>query len=121
MGSMRNIEARRGNQLVSELDLYDLLIEGDNSKDIRLLHGDIIRVLPVGSLAALSGSVQTPAIYELKDKETIEQVIELSGGLTATASKGQVTLERIQDRTRREVISLELNESGLQILVQNGE
>ena len=121
VGSMRKIEVRRGNQSVSELDLYDLLIEGDNSKDIRLLHGDIIRVLPVGPLIALSGSVQTPAIYELKDKETIEQVIELSGGLTATASKGRVSLERIQDRTRREVISLELNEAGLQTLVQNGD
>ncbi len=121
VGSMRKIEVRRGNQPVSELDLYDLLIEGDNSKDIRLLHGDIIRVLPSGPLVALSGSVQTAAIYELKDKETVEDVIGLSGGLTATASKGRATLERIQDRTRREMISLELNEAGLQTLVQNGD
>ena len=109
VGSMRKIEVRRGNKTISQLDLYDLLLKGDNSKDVRLLHGDIIRILPMGPLVALNGSIRTPAIYELGGEEMIEDVIGLSGGLTATAFKGRATLERIRDHTRREVISFELN------------
>ena len=58
------------------MDLYDLLLKGVNAKDQRLLHGDIIRVLPLGSLVALTGSVQLPAIYELKGEETVEDMLE---------------------------------------------
>ena len=121
VGSMRKIEVRRANQIVSELDLYDLLIKGDNTKDIRLLHGDIIRVLPMGSLVALTGSVQTSAIYELKGTETIRDVVSLSGGFTATAFQGRVTMERIKDNTMRQLKEVSLDASGYQTKVQNGD
>src|SRR5207237_9225432 len=54
-GSMRNIQLKRGNNIVSELDLYDLIAFGDKSKDMALLPGDVIYFPPIGPLVALSG------------------------------------------------------------------
>ena len=65
-GSMRSIQLKRGSQVVTELDLYDLLLRGDKSKDAPLLPGDVIYFPPSGPLAAVSGNVKNPAIYELK-------------------------------------------------------
>ncbi len=121
VGSMRKIEVRRGNKPISELDLYDLLIEGDNSKDIRLLHGDVIRVLPMGPLVAIKGSVQSPGVYETKEPETVDTIIELSGGLTATASRGRASLERIEDNIGRRIKEIKLNDTGLNSPVKNGD
>ncbi len=121
VGSMRKIEVKRANQVVSELDMYDLLIKGDNTKDIRLLHGDIIRVLPMGSLAALTGSVQSPAIYELKGTETIGDMVKLGMGLTATAFKGRVIMERIKDNSLMQIKEIPLDGAGYEIKIQNGD
>src|ERR1039458_176738 len=71
-GSLRHIEVRRGATLVTDFDLYDLLLRGDKSKDVPLQSGDVIYFPPAGPRIAVVGSVQVPAIYELRDKETIE-------------------------------------------------
>ena len=67
-GSMRSIQLKRGNKVVTDLDLYDLLINGDKSKDAQLLPGDVIYIPPVGPLVAITGSVNVPAIFELKKR-----------------------------------------------------
>ncbi|MFL2903802.1 MAG: SLBB domain-containing protein [Limisphaerales bacterium] len=121
VGSMRKIEVKRGGEVLTELDLYELLLEGDSSNDVRLAHGDIIRVLPMGSLVAVSGSVQVPAVYEMKGAEKIKDVFEYAGGLTATAFKGRASLERIQDHTSRRLTELKLDAEGLAVSVQNGD
>ena len=56
MGSMRRIQLKRDNKLMAEFDLYDLISKGDKSKDMKLLNGDVIHVLPMGSLVAVAGS-----------------------------------------------------------------
>src|SRR5207244_2519468 len=56
-GSMRAIQLKRGNSIVSEFDVYDLLLSGDKSRDVQLLPGDVIYFPPIGPLAAVSGSV----------------------------------------------------------------
>ncbi len=65
-GSLRNIEVRRDGVTITHFDFYDLLIKGDKSKDVRLQPGDVIYIPHVGPLAAISGSVNSPAIYEIK-------------------------------------------------------
>lgn len=65
-GSLRRIYLRRNNQVVAEFDLYDFLLRGDKSRDMRLLPGDVIQIPPVGGLAAVVGSINTQAIFELK-------------------------------------------------------
>jgi protein involved in polysaccharide export with SLBB domain len=69
-GSMRRIILKRQGREVTSFDLYDLIAFGDKSKDAQLLPGDVIYVSPVGRLVALAGSVNIPAIYELKDHDT---------------------------------------------------
>jgi protein involved in polysaccharide export with SLBB domain len=65
-GSLRRIEVKRSGKVVTTFDLYDFIVSGDKSKDVKLMPGDVVYVPPVGPLVALSGSVNTPAIYELK-------------------------------------------------------
>lgn len=102
-GSMRRILLKRDSRLVTEFDLYDLLLRGDKAKDVRLLPGDVIYIPPVGPLVALAGSVNVPAIFELKETATLEDAIALAGGLTSTASSQKVTFERIEKHATRKV------------------
>ena len=121
VGSMRRIELRRNNKVITEMDLYDLLLKGENANDERLLHGDIIHVLPSGPMVALSGSVQLPAIYELKGEEKIGDIVKFAGGLSAVGNAKEVTLERITDQATRQVKRLSLKGDGLSEPAQNGD
>ena len=120
-GSMRRIQLRRGDKTVSEFDVYDFLSKGDKSKDVRLLPGDVIYIPPEGQLVAISGSVKVPAIYELKDKAALADVIELAGGLTTTAAGKKVLLERIENREVRRVDEFSLDQGGLARAVKDGD
>lgn len=120
-GSMRHIQLKRNNRVVTEMDLYDLLIKGDKSKDAALLPGDVIYIPPVGALAAISGSVNVPAIYELKADTTLDNLLQLAGGLTTTAAGQKVTVERIDNRTVRKVAEFPLDSSGLARGLRDGD
>ena len=120
-GSMRSIQLKRGNQVVVDLDLYDFFVSGDKSKDTRLLPGDVIYIPPVGSLVAVSGSVNAPAIYELKEHASIFDVLRWAGGLATTAQGQKVTLERIEDRKVRKVEEFPLDYGGLARGVRDGD
>lgn len=121
-GSLRHIQVKRNGSVASELDMYDFLLKGDKTKDIPLLPGDVIYIPPVGQLAAISGSINNPAIYELKkDTATLAELIELAGGLTTTAGGDKVRVERIDGRKMRKVEEFPLNKSGLQRLLKDGD
>lgn len=120
-GSMRRIELRRGNQRVTEIDLYDLIAFGDNSKDARLLPGDVIYIPPIGPLAAISGSVNTQAIFELKGEATLDDLLRLAGGLTTTAQGQKVIVERIVERKVRRVDEFTLDTAGRARKLQDGD
>src|SRR5262249_1386705 len=96
-GSLRAIQLKRNGKIVTTLDLYDLIANGDKSKDAKLLPGDVIYVPAVGPLVALTGSVNTPAIFELKERTTLGEMIGYAGGLTTTAARDHVVVERIED------------------------
>jgi protein involved in polysaccharide export with SLBB domain len=97
-GSFRHIQLRRAGQVVTDFDLYDLLIYGDKSKDVSLLPGDVIYIPPVGPQAAVFGSVRNSAIYELKDDTTVAEVVKDAGGLSILASLSNAVIERITDQ-----------------------
>jgi polysaccharide biosynthesis/export protein len=120
-GSMRTIQLKRGDKLITEFDMYDLLLKGDKSKDVRLLPGDVIYIPPTGQLVAISGSVTLPAIYEIRGRSKLSDVIALAGGLTVTASGQKVSVERIFDRKTRRVEDFNLDKEGLEKLVQDGD
>lgn len=85
VGSFRQVELRRHGALVATLDLYDLMLKGQNSADVRLQSGDVVHVPAVGPQVAVIGSVNSPAILELKSGETVADLIRMSGGLAAVA------------------------------------
>lgn len=120
-GSLRRIYLRRNNQVVAEFDLYDFLLRGDKSRDMRLLPGDVIQIPPVGGLAAVVGSINTQAIFELKKGESLADLLGAAGGLTTTAAGQKVTLERIVERTLRKVEEFTLDTDGLARQVRDGD
>jgi protein involved in polysaccharide export with SLBB domain len=120
-GSMRRVQLKRGSQTVIEFDLYDLLMRGDKSKDVRLSPGDVIYIPPAGAQVAISGSVKTPAIYELKSEHTVKDLIQMACGLTAMADTQRATLERIADHSSRRAVSLPLEAGSLETPVQDGD
>ncbi len=109
-GSLRKILLKRGNNIVSELDLYDLLINGDKSKDKRLRHGDIAFVPLVGPLVGVAGNVRRPAIYELKTEKTLFQVLKLAGWLLPTAWEQKVQVERPERHKQKIVLDIKASE-----------
>lgn len=120
-GSMRHITLKRNGEDVTIFDLYDLLAFGDKTKDLHLLPGDVIYVSPVGNLVALAGSVNVPAIYELKDHDTLGEVLKYAGGLTATAGGQKALVDRIDDRQFRRVAEFDLSGAGLSTPLKDGD
>ena len=120
-GSMRHIQLKRGADVVTEFDLYDLLLNGDKSKDARLLPGDVVYVPPAGPRAAVAGSVRTPAVYELKSENKVADLIQMAGGLSAVADVQHATLERIHQNASREVFEFKLDAQGVATGVGDGD
>ena len=108
-GSLRDIQLLRGGQTVVHFDLYDLLLHGDKSHDVPLVPGDVLFIPVVGRQAAISGSVNAPAIYEILPGTTVSQLIQLAGGKTNVAVGNQVRLERIFEHTMRSIVDIPLS------------
>ena len=120
-GSMRHIQLKRGADVVTEFDLYDLLLNGDKSKDVRLLPGDVVYVPPSGPRVAVAGSVRTPAIYELNTENKVAGLIQMAGGLSEVADVQRATLERIHQSASREVLEFKLDAQGVATVVGDGD
>jgi polysaccharide export outer membrane protein len=120
-GSMRHIELKRGSRVVTDFDLYDLLLNGDKTKDVLLLPEDVIYVAPIGPQVAMGGQVNVPAIYELKGGTDLAEALRLAGGLSTTASGGKVFVEHIKDRQMRSVEQVALDAAGLAHPIKDGD
>ncbi|MFQ5737353.1 MAG: SLBB domain-containing protein, partial [Thermodesulfobacteriota bacterium] len=111
VGTMRDIQVKRNGKVVTRFDFYDFLLNGDKTKDVRLMPEDVIFIPPAGPLAAIYGNVRVPAIYELKGEVTVSGLIDMAGGLNDIAFKGRVQIERIVDNNLTTVL-----ESGIEEL-----
>lgn len=121
MGSMRNIQVKRGGETVTTFDMYDLLLHGDKSKDVQLLSGDVIYIAPVGPMVAVAGSVDVPALYELKPPSTVKDVLALAGGLSTMAQDKEIHVERISRQDSRSVLDIKLDAGGLATALNDGD
>ncbi len=102
-GSLRAIRVTRGSQTLDTVDLYDILLTGDRSKDLRLQNGDTIFVPVIGPVVAVAGEVRRPAIYELKDKTSLARMLQMAGGVAASGYTGRIQLERLTANQTRMV------------------
>ncbi len=120
-GSMREVQLKRGGKVVSTFDLYDLLINGDKSKDVVLLPEDVIYVPPSGPEIAMGGQVNVPAVYELKTETKLSEAIRLAGGLPNTAYTGKVYIEHIVEHRVRSVEEVTLDAAGFAHPLADGD
>ena len=111
IGSLRRLELKRSGDVVGSLDLYDLLLRGDTSRDQRLRPGDVIFVPPIGPTIGVAGEVRRPAIYELNQERTLSQVLALAGGLLPTAHRQSVQLEHVSGAGGRQVLDVDLTDA----------
>jgi polysaccharide export outer membrane protein len=100
-GSFRNIEVRRGNRVIQRLDLYDYLLRGDASGDIRLEQGDVIFVPLNERVVAITGAVRRPRIFELRPNEGFTNLLTFAGGLLAVAAVDRVQIDRVVSADKR--------------------
>jgi len=107
-GSLRVLKQYRGDKLVAEIDLYDLLLRGVRTGIERLEPGDTILVPPIGPQVTVSGMVRRPAIYELKGEESLNDVLNLAGGTLVSASLAQIQIGRVEAHQDRTMLSVEL-------------
>ncbi|HET6787406.1 MAG TPA: polysaccharide biosynthesis/export family protein, partial [Aquabacterium sp.] len=124
LGSMRHVQVKRGDRVVTELDLYDFLAKGDKSADVRLQDGDTIVIPSARAYVALTGTVATPAVYELaSEQDTIGSILALAGGLPVVADPKRAYLERMDptQKPARSVESFALDANGLRKKLRSGD
>ncbi len=107
-GSFRHITLRRGGTVVGTLDFYDLLLKGDRSGDRLLQAEDVIHIGPIGPQVAAIGSVNRPAIFELKQGETLADVLRMAGGTSPVAATSKFAVERMDERSTIRVVEVDL-------------
>ncbi|HHY0488955.1 SLBB domain-containing protein [Vibrio parahaemolyticus] len=110
-GALRNVQLKRNGQVISKLDMYDLLLKGDARNDIRLLPGDVVFIGALGNTISIDGEVNRPAIYEIKSGETYKQAIQMAGGFTANAYSDQIEVKRYAAKGARDALTLNFSQS----------
>jgi polysaccharide biosynthesis/export protein len=100
-GSFRSIEIRRGGRTVGQFDLYDYLLRGDASKDVRLENGDIVFVPVHANHVSIVGEVVRPGIYEMRSGETLSDLVRAAGGFRPEAARRRVQIIRIVPPSQR--------------------
>ena len=107
-GSLRQIQWKRGNKLIAEIDLYEYLLKGETLEEITLKSGDTLFIPMLQNAFAVTGAVKRPAIYETKNNITFNQALELAGGLQADTS-GMIQIERTVPGQGRMLIRISLD------------
>lgn len=107
-GSFRDITLRRGGKVIGQFDLYDLLLHGDRATDQTIQPDDVIQVGPVGPQVGLLGSVNQPAVYELKAGETLGTLLSMGGGFNAVANRSRLSIEHLNDQTGARVDEVDM-------------
>ncbi len=124
-GSMRKVQLKRDGRVISTIDLYKFIAQGDKSADTYLLPGDVIVIPPAGPRVAMIGALGTPAIYELSAaEESLAQVLAYGAGMLSLTTPHKVLIERInanQVNAPRSVIERSLDESGLKSTLKDGD
>ena len=120
IGSFRDIQVRRANQVVARFDLYDLLLRGKRDNDITLQSGDTVFVPVANGIVSIDGAVKRPARYDLKVGETFAEAVAMAGGFTATAYQQLSTIRRF-DSSKGFPSILSITDPKSDALLQDGD
>ncbi len=128
-GSLRQVQVSRMSAEPMIIDMYDFLLGGDKSQDIRLQDGDTIFIPLIGPVVAVTGNVKRPAIYEMNSQMTLMDVIELAGGVTFSGWLQRVQVERADSHQRRIVVDFDISDQAemaarkqaIETVIQDGD
>ena len=107
IGSLRNIEVIRNGNIVATIDLYEYLMNSGSAGNITLRDDDMVRVNPHGILTQIVGEVRRPMWYEMREDETLADLIRFAGGFSGNAYQANLALHR---RGATEMEAFTLNE-----------
>jgi polysaccharide biosynthesis/export protein len=107
-GSLRALKHFRGKELVEQVDAYDLLLHGLRGDLKRLENGDTLLVPPIGPQATVDGMVRRPAVYELLNETSLDEVLELAGGILPAAALRHIEVQRLEAHEKRTMLTLDL-------------
>jgi protein involved in polysaccharide export with SLBB domain len=93
-GSMRNISVIRGGKTIATVDVYEFLVKGNAKSNIALQDQDIVKINPYEARVEVKGEVKRPALFEVKPKETLKDVLEFAGGFTTKAYTEKIKVQR---------------------------
>ena len=119
-GSLREINLIRENKIIESLDVYDLLISGKYDLNNRLRSGDVIFVAARKNIVSIDGAVKRPAIYEVKDGQTLDNVLYYANGLKNTADLNNFSVSRLLNETQ-EIIEIETYDQFKKIKAMDGD
>ncbi|MCD7899990.1 MAG: SLBB domain-containing protein [Bacteroides sp.] len=101
IGSMRRIQVVRNGKILADVDVYEYILQGKTTDDIRLMEGDVIIVPPYDCLVNISGKVKRPMYYEMKKGETVSTLLKYAGGFTGDAYEKNIRLIRLSGREKQ--------------------
>ena len=94
LGTLRNIKVYRNNRLVTVVDIYDYILNGKMTGNVRLTDNDVIVVGPYDCLVNITGKVKRPMFYEMRKNESVATILKYAGGFTGDAYSKSVRLVR---------------------------
>ena len=94
IGTLRNVKVYRKGKLISTVDVYDFLLNGHLTGDVRLQDNDVITVSPYESLVNITGKVKRPMFYEMKKSESAATLLKYAGGFTGDAYTKAIRINR---------------------------
>lgn len=106
-GSLRNIQLKRNGNVISTIDFYEFLLSGNDKTSLRLQSGDVIVIPIIKEMAAVVGNVRRSALYELKNKTSLKDIIELAGGITPAAWVNKIQIERFTENQKKIIIDID--------------
>jgi protein involved in polysaccharide export with SLBB domain len=112
-GSLRILKHKRGNQLVQDVDVYDLLLHGVTGDMQRLENGDTVQVPPLGPEITIEGMVRRPAVYEQKDEKSLADALALAGGLLPSATLRHIEVQRTVAHEKQTMLNLDVPQDQL--------
>ena len=101
IGSLRDIRVVRDGKEIARVDVYDYIMKGKLTDNIRLSEGDVILVPPYQNLVSISGKVKRPMKYEMKSGETVATLLSYAGGFTGDAYRSAIRLFRMGGKAKQ--------------------
>ena len=118
LGTLRNIKVYRNNQLVTTVDVYDYILNGQLTGNVRLADNDVILVGTYDCLVTHSGKVKRPTFYEMRKNESLSTLLRYAGGFTGDAYKSSV---RVVRKTGRQFSVYNVGEFDMSSFTMNDE